>query len=139
MPTRCVVRPVGRTRMAYEMVRPAFVWVQQATEASCDLAALLPLQGGGREGDGGKCSAYSIPTLALPLKGREYTAGPRDPYESPKNLRNRRGRSVIVGPAVGGVFTRSDAVRRETYAAWIRPACPNVHETLLSRATQDQA
>ncbi|MBS0309174.1 MAG: DEAD/DEAH box helicase, partial [Proteobacteria bacterium] len=40
---------------------------------------LLPLQGGGREGDGGKAvGAIPIPTPALPLKGRGRSGGAQD-------------------------------------------------------------
>ncbi|TAF99392.1 MAG: hypothetical protein EAZ43_15980 [Betaproteobacteria bacterium] len=45
------------------------------------LLGLLPLQGGGREGDGfqrlvGQFDVRkTIPTLALPLKGREFSCG----------------------------------------------------------------
>jgi hypothetical protein len=38
--------------------------------ALLDESKLLPRQGGGWEGDGGKMDC-PIPTLALPLKGRE--------------------------------------------------------------------
>jgi len=65
---------IPRTNQVY----PTLAWIECGVKA-CDAGSpLLPVQGGGWEGDGerGNMRFNPIPTLALPLKGRELILKP---------------------------------------------------------------